>query len=67
MWGRALHQQLCGGDQRGDLVAHHALVVCVVALVEVTDGEVAADDAGAVTGEVVAVTLQERRGESSGM
>lgn len=58
MWSGALDQELRSGDQCGDVVAHHALIVGVVALVQVADGQVPADDAGAVTGKVVAVTLE---------
>lgn len=59
----ALDQQLRRGDQGGDVVAHHALVVGVVTLVQVTDGEVAANDAGAVPRQVVTVTLRGEGGE----
>lgn len=59
VWRRALNQELRCSNQRGDLIAHHTLVVGVVTLVQVTDGKVAANDAGAVAWKVVAVALWE--------
>lgn len=57
MWCCALHKQLSCCYQCCDFIANHALIVGVVTLAEVTDGQVAPDTICAVPWQVLAVTL----------